>query len=269
MSKQRCAVCDSVLTVHQAVRGSTCDDPRCKRRNLLIDLARRREQEAQLMSRIKTMAETIRNERGLSSECEPSLVVVPVNEWPITQLQEKRRMAFVGHLTRILDQLEAEGWDKPGPNDAQGESGEEAMNAVIGGACAVCRGFCCRYGGNHALLKVETLRGLLDKYPGMSRAELMAAYMERVGGETYQGSCVFHGVTGCRLPREMRSKTCNDYLCKGLRDSQVEKPEEGVILIAAADGKKVYCMIPIATDTSCANARQSPPGALSGLPNRG
>jgi hypothetical protein len=31
------------------------------------------------------------------------------------------------------------------------------------------------------------------------------------------GSCINHGATGCSLPREMRSDTCNDYFCNPMR----------------------------------------------------
>jgi hypothetical protein len=50
----------------------------------------------------------------------------------------------------------------------------------------------------------------------------VAAYVARVPAATVPGSCVFHGADGCGLPREMRSDTCNRYLCDGLVELRAE-----------------------------------------------
>ena len=33
-----------------------------------------------------------------------------------------------------------------------------------------------------------------------------------------EGSCINHAAGGCSLPREMRSATCNEYLCPGVKN---------------------------------------------------
>jgi hypothetical protein len=90
------------------------------------------------------------------------------------------------------------------------------VQAVLGRVCAFCQGWCCRSGGDHAYLTVDTLRRYLAAHPGRRPRDVLADYLGRVGHKTYRGSCVYHGPAGCGLPREMRSDTCNDYYCTGL-----------------------------------------------------
>jgi hypothetical protein len=91
---------------------------------------------------------------------------------------------------------------------------------VLNGACALCRGFCCGNGGNHAYLTVETLRHYMAKRPDQGPDEVLAAYVGHVRSGTVEGSCIFHQPGGCGLPREMRSDTCNRFFCKGLTGFQ-------------------------------------------------
>ena len=244
MTNQHCVICDAVLTVHQAARGGTCDEPSCKHQKLLTDLAQQRKEEAELMSRVKATAEKKLDEQGYSNKEGMRLVVVPANERLVSRLAEVRRRAFERHLNRVLDELEANAWEQYDQGAVEQELESESTDADIARGCATCRGYCCSYGGTHAFLKVETIRAYLQQHPGLSRAQVMAAYLERIGEQTYQGSCVFHGVTGCCLPRQMRSKTCNHYLCKGLRDFQVQRGKEDkrVIIIAAVEDKVVHRM---------------------------
>lgn len=44
----------------------------------------------------------------------------------------------------------------------------------------------------------------------------MAEYMARIPEESFEYSCIFHGLKGCSLTREQRSSTCNTYLCSSL-----------------------------------------------------
>ena len=245
INNQHCVICGAVLTVHQAARGGTCDEPSCKHQKLLTVLAQQRMEEAELMSQVRVAAEKMLDEQRYSNEAEMQLVVVPANERLVSRLEETRKRAFVRHLNRILDELEANGWEQHGQGAVGQELESESTDADIARGCATCRGYCCSYGGTHAFLKVETIRAYLQQHPGLSRAQVMAAYLERIGEQTYQGSCVFHSVTGCCLPRQMRSKTCNHYLCKGLRDFQAQRGKEDkrVIVIAAVEDKAVHRMI--------------------------
>ena len=100
---------------------------------------------------------------------------------------------------------------------ATAQPNEEAVLAsnpsILDQACARCRGHCCRNGGEEAYLTEDTIRRYLHEHPGTRPLDLLEAYLARVGHETFEGSCIFHGPTGCTLSREMRSDTCNGYFC--------------------------------------------------------
>ncbi len=83
----------------------------------------------------------------------------------------------------------------------------------VGSICARCRGFCCAAGGDHGFLTTATLRRTAAA--GVT-GSVVAQYMAHVPPRAYAGSCIFHTAAGCALPRELRSDTCNRYLCTPL-----------------------------------------------------
>src|SRR5208337_492465 len=76
------------------------------------------------------------------------------------------------------------------------------VQAVLNGACALCRGFCCGSGGDHAYLTVATIRRYMAKHLEQGPEEVLAAYLGRIRNDTVAGSCIFHQSGGCGLPRE-------------------------------------------------------------------
>ena len=93
----------------------------------------------------------------------------------------------------------------------------ESAAAVFAAACTMCRGKCCRVGENRAYLSAETMQQFMDLHPELRPRDVMAAYLAHVPTRSYRGSCLFHSETGCNLPRELRSNTCNDFYCDGLK----------------------------------------------------
>src|SRR5262249_35303122 len=83
--------------------------------------------------------------------------------------------------------------------------------------------------GNQAYLTVATLRRYLDAHPDQRPRDVLAAYLARVGPKTYKDSCIFHRPDGCSLPREMRSDTCNQHFCGGLKEFQHNLPDTGPV----------------------------------------
>ncbi len=51
----------------------------------------------------------------------------------------------------------------------------------------------------------------------MDMRAVLRLYVERVPDVGYDGSCIFHGKSGCTLDRSMRSDVCNSYYCGGLQ----------------------------------------------------
>lgn len=95
---------------------------------------------------------------------------------------------------------------------------DEAMGVTVAAACIACQGACCWSGGDHAYLDVPVMQRWLREHPGSGVDDVVEAYVARIGTRTEFRSCVFHGAQGCTLPREMRSRICNEYLCDPLRD---------------------------------------------------
>jgi hypothetical protein len=109
--------------------------------------------------------------------------------------------------------------------------------ATLGAACATCRGFCCRNGGERAYLSAERMQRYMTEHPTLAPDAVVDAYLQHVPERTTAGSCVYHGPQGCALPREMRSDTCNRFYCGALYDLRRVLPADGsrrVFVVAAA-----------------------------------
>src|SRR5262249_14417493 len=114
-----------------------------------------------------------------------------------------------------------------GATPGAAEAPAPEVQAVLSRACAQCKGFCCRDGGNFAYLTVDTIRRYMEAHPGVRPREVLAAYLAHLGNKTFRGSCVYHGPDGCTLPRSMRGDTCNDFFCDGLRGFRHNLPGTG------------------------------------------
>jgi hypothetical protein len=86
-------------------------------------------------------------------------------------------------------------------------------SADVRAACAACRGHCCQKGGNDAYLDFESVGLAWGRFPHLSKAELIAAYLDAVPARSFADSCIFHAEHGCNLPETMRSPVCGAYLC--------------------------------------------------------
>ena len=109
---------------------------------------------------------------------------------------------------------------------------DSLLNVISDQLCGMCKGSCCAAGGNVAYLTVETIRQFKQQNPDLSAEEILQAYMSRVPVESVTSACINQTSTGCALPREMRSDTCNEYFCdtlKGWREREQER--ESVLAI--------------------------------------
>ena len=96
---------------------------------------------------------------------------------------------------------------------------EGFIGKVARAACSLCRGFCCKGGGDHGYLDERVMARVRQAQPELDARAVMRLYVERVPAAGYAGSCVFHGEEGCTLDRSLRSDVCNSYFCAGLRAS--------------------------------------------------
>jgi hypothetical protein len=83
--------------------------------------------------------------------------------------------------------------------------------------CRTCRGACCQWGETHAYLTRAVLERVKSERRVRSDAALLESYLDRVPEMSRRGSCIYHGPEGCALPREMRSETCNRFICYPLK----------------------------------------------------
>ena len=119
-------------------------------------------------------------------------------------------------------------------------SGREEENALLGQACATCRGHCCLTGGDHAYLDSRDIRRYWSTRPSATAASITRAYLAALPRRSYTGSCVFHGISGCTLPRPMRAEICNSFLCDGAQAMRTELEKGGArrgFAVASANGE--------------------------------
>lgn len=237
-----CEECGGVLDdLRRAAGRRVCAELACQ--GALVR-RRSREQAAARLARARREL----SERGIEPDRE-AWSLVPAFEGVEGPLTPTRRDAFVAHLTSIVEDAGEGGPGEGGP----GESGPGEGNAAradtpaappadithlthdegraLEAGCGGCRGRCCRGGGTTAFLTTDSIRGLWSRRPDLSRHDTLAIYTDMLPDTHVEGSCVFHGATGCHLPREVRSDSCNRYLCaelKGALRSWREGASDGV-----------------------------------------
>jgi len=171
-------------------------------------------------------------------------IVIPELRRQVTDRSEQRVRWFLEILNDLIKKAGAQDAGEKAHETASDSSDQPdtARNpgvlAVLRTACGFCQGYCCQRGGEHAYLSVDTIRRYTSSNPGLSPGDVRDAYLAHVGQQSIEGSCIFHGPAGCRLPRDMRSDTCNRYYCGGLKDLQNGVSSEGRIRVffAAAQG---------------------------------
>lgn len=260
-TQNQCAICHAPLSPLAARVDKVCASPTCRLKLMAENL---REQERKKRETLELQAHALRDRAapglGITEPVAFPLTVLPSFAAPLTNLPERRRRAFRDHLNRVLSQATAR------ENREEKEAGPPPrkllslpVQTAMGGGCAACKGFCCREGGNRAYLKVKTLRRYLAAHPQQRPREVLAAYLDRLPKKSMHGSCVFHGREGCTLPREMRSDTCNDYLCDAMEKFRLGKSgtepiraffaaaQKGSIQAASFVGEDGYRPVAVAT----------------------
>jgi hypothetical protein len=140
-------------------------------------------------------------------------VELPGFDAPLVPVAAGRREALAAHVRELLADLKT-------PARAARKAGPAPPAEVPGVAtgCALCRGYCCRTGGNEAYLNPKTLARVWSERAHLTAEDLVAAYLEAVPDLAFADSCIFHAERGCNLPRAMRSNVCHTYECTPLRN---------------------------------------------------
>ena len=159
-------------------------------------------------------------------------VMVPRNQKPVVTTLPERAERLRKHLTAVLCASRSTA-DPESPPPLEPEN---FASRVARAACSLCRGWCCRNGGDHAFLDERTLARVRRARPEMNVNAILQLYGERVPAAGYSGSCVFHGKDGCTLDRTLRSDVCNSYFCGGLQGYLASGDARAPVIVIAGEG---------------------------------
>lgn len=183
----------------------------------------RRQARSALLSSFEKEDEAVWSEAVKHSRYTPhqlSLIRIPSGKTQITTLQEKRKHAFQQHLREtIAGAFASEDIPQAAQKSATGKTEASPDAQLIKDCCRLCGGGCCSGGGNHAHLSEESVNEVRALYPTKNATEICDLFITCLPEVSVAGSCIMHRSTGCALPRNLRSQTCNRYLCEGLRNS--------------------------------------------------
>lgn len=213
-----CRGCGSALSTNQSIRG-LCDNPECRRKDVEFQQQRRRQ----------AVLEIIRG-RIPASWPPASTAVLPRNSNQLAPLPATRVDALRQHLEQIVTaaRMSADQESdvfKETSATTHGIEPEQADMPALGVACGLCGGHCCATGGDSAWLEPGTIRRLQWHDLPVTDSRIIEHYLGFVPEVSYENSCIYHSEKGCCLPRAIRSRVCNQYLCKGL--SEVVQGLEG------------------------------------------
>ena len=162
-------------------------------------------------------------------------VIVPRNGKHLTAVTPDRVQRLRRHLQDALRDRGA----NTGVQSSRASPEPTGFHAVVAqAACSLCRGYCCRNGGDDGFLDARTIGRLRQANPTMTDDALINLYIGRVPVEGYRDSCIFHGRKGCTLDRSMRADVCNTYFCRGLGDYVKSDAAPEPTIVIAGDSEK-------------------------------
>src|SRR6185503_5777535 len=153
----------------------TCDDPRCRKmRAGWVDGRKREADRRAAIDRVAREQEReLRETHGAAVPPRLLHAGLPANEQTTTPLPDERRGTFAVNVRAAIDRALSDP-DRPVPESPEAPA---SRSALIGSACAACRGSCCRHGGEHAFLYPDHFRRYLRDHPGTDPQALLAAYL--------------------------------------------------------------------------------------------
>lgn len=150
------------------------------------------------------------------------IVEVPYFHPGSEELSEKRIAPFEAHLREMISSLdrveEEEKFRSP-----HGTPKKNELGAMLGKACGMCNGKCCRQGAtSHAFIQRSTILRVLGANEGMEADQLVNLYKSYIPKIANKKSCVYHTTSGCCLPGELRADICDEFFCWNL-DQHIEE----------------------------------------------
>ena len=168
---------------------------------------------------------TLETTTGLAEQ-DFDVVVIPSGYADISELPDERIQKYAEHLRRVTsaaDDIADESTART--NRSMRElfetsearfAAEPGLRDITNRMCGMCKGGCCAAGGNAAYITSATIKREKKRQPGLSDEDLVQAYLSRLSSQTITNACINQTTTGCVLPTEMRSDTCNGFHCDTL-----------------------------------------------------
>jgi len=104
----------------------------------------------------------------------------------------------------ILTKVEDKFFENPG------------LRTISDKLCSMCKGGCCTSGKEHAYLSAISIKRYLKLHPELTAQDILEIYLSHISSKSIVGACINQTITGCALPKELRSDTCNGHYCDPL-----------------------------------------------------
>ena len=164
-------------------------------------------------------------------------VMVPLNRRALAPKEPERVWRLRKHLVQSLRAMRTMKRPVESASPLRPEP-DGFIGKVARAACTLCRGWCCKGGGDHGYLDERVMARVRQARPELDARAVLRLYVERVPAVGYAGSCIFHGEAGCTLDRSLRSDVCNSYFCTGLGNFvKGRDTPASAIVIAAQEGE--------------------------------
>jgi hypothetical protein len=164
-------------------------------------------------------------------------VMVPLNRRALAPTDRERVRRLRRHLVQSLRGMRVMKRPVESASPLRPEP-EGFLGRVARAACKLCKGWCCKGGGEHGYLDERVMARVRHARPELDARSVIRLYTERVPAIGYAGSCIFHAESGCTLDRSLRSDVCNSYFCTGLGNLvKTGQAPSGALIIAIQDGE--------------------------------
>lgn len=248
----RCRTCGAPFLAVDDPDADYCGRPEClTRREVaepgLVRLRQAREAEWLAVTQARTDPLIAAGKARLSGTKVDRIAsgLVPFVDRRLTALPDARRTAFEVHLRDMIRSSfgsEPDIGSKTGadPEHRPPLESDDPDSPVQAAACMACRGDCCLAGAHrHAFISEGVIQAYRVSHPDATPEEVEAYYLDHLPKQHVTDSCVYHGETGCALPRERRSTICNSFLCwfrKEFDKACAESSAQGAVIVAVARG---------------------------------
>ena len=163
------------------------------------------------------------------------VVVIPSGYADTSELPGERIQKYAEHLRKVTSEAHQSTDKSIARNHRKTRhlfektearfAAEPGLRDISNRMCAMCKGGCCADGGNAAYITSATIKREKKRQPGLSDEDLVQAYLSRLSSQTITNACINQTTSGCALPIEMRSDTCNGFHCDTL-SAWLDRPRE-------------------------------------------